>query len=144
MLRNIFLVSLFIYAVSAAHWEIREVDSAEDELEETPDDNMVKQKFPGMCSLCKYVMKHVKARISTDSTPDEIKNMLMNLCENAWLLKGQCEKFVKNHIHTLIDELMTHDGPNTICAKVLVCKFGPPIKEFIFIHDRAAKENKKM
>ncbi|NP_001298723.1 NK-lysin tandem duplicate 1 isoform X1 [Danio rerio] len=144
MLRNIFLVGLLIYAVSAAHWEVREVDSAEDELEETPNDNMVKQKFPGMCSLCKYVMKHVKERISADSTPDEIKNKLMNLCEKAWLLKGQCQKFVKTHLHTLIDELMTNDGVNTICAKALVCKFGPPRKEFNFIHDRAVNENEKM
>ncbi|NP_001298721.1 NK-lysin tandem duplicate 2 precursor [Danio rerio] len=137
MLRNIFLVSLLIYAVSAAHWEVREVDSAEDELEETPEDNMVKQKFPGKCTICKYIMNQVKKRLSTKSTPDEIKNNLMNICNKAVVLKSQCKKFIQKHIHTLIDELMNDDGPNTICTKVHACKSEPPIKEFIFIHEQA-------
>ncbi|KAI2647149.1 hypothetical protein H4Q32_029856 [Labeo rohita] len=34
MLRNIFLVTLLVYAVCATHWEIREVGSAEDQDEE--------------------------------------------------------------------------------------------------------------
>ncbi|KAK9959663.1 hypothetical protein ABG768_009771 [Culter alburnus] len=130
MLRNVFLVSLLIYAVCAAHWEIREVDSAEDELEEILAD-MTEQQIFDKCSICKYIMKKVKKRISSKATPDEIKTKLNNTCEKAGPLKSKCKHFVEKYLSTLIDELMTDDGPKTICTKVHACKPEPPIKEFI-------------
>ncbi|XP_048046947.1 NK-lysin tandem duplicate 2 [Megalobrama amblycephala] len=130
MLRNVFLVSLLIYAVCAAHWEIREVDSAEDELEEILAD-MTEQQIFDKCAICKYIMKKVKKRIPSNATPDEIKTKLNNTCEKARLLKSKCKHFVEKYLSTLIDELMTDDGPKTICIKLNACKPEPPIKEFI-------------
>ncbi|CAM4649096.1 unnamed protein product [Leuciscus chuanchicus] len=138
MLRNVFLVSLLIYAVFAAHWEIREEGSAEEDLEEIIAESLKEQQASPVCSICKYIMKKVKKRISSKATPDEIKSKLNNTCEKAGPLKSRCKKFVAKHLSTLIDELMTDDGPKTICAKVHACKpQPPPIKEFTVSHDPA-------
>ncbi|KAK7142722.1 hypothetical protein R3I94_012166 [Phoxinus phoxinus] len=126
MLRNVFLVSLLIYAVCAVHWEIREVGSAEEELEEISADSVTKQEIFPMCSICKSIMKSVKKKLSPKPTPDEIKTKLNNTCE-AWPLTSKCKKFVAKYLNALIDELMTDDGPKTICAKVRACKLKPPI-----------------
>ncbi|XP_073682550.1 antimicrobial peptide NK-lysin-like [Garra rufa] len=138
MLRNILLVSLLAYAVCAAHWEIREVDSAEDEDEEfSADVEMMKPQSSIGCSICKSIMNKVKKRISSNATPDEIKTKLNNTCEKIRLLRAQCKRFVQKYLHTLVDELMTDDGPKAICAKIRICKPKPPIKEFIVVRDQA-------
>ncbi|XP_026142324.1 antimicrobial peptide NK-lysin-like [Carassius auratus] len=137
MLRNIFLVSLLIYAVCAAHWEIREVDSAEDQDEEISADSMSTQQIFNKCDICKKIMKAVKKKLSANATPHEIKEKLNNACNKLKLVSGQCKKLVQKYLHAIIDELMTEDGPNTICTKIHACKSNPPIKEFIFVHDQA-------
>ncbi|XP_058606100.1 prosaposin-like [Onychostoma macrolepis] len=137
MLRNIFLVSLLVYAVCAAHWDIREVDSAEDQDEEISADGMPKQQIFTKCSLCKTILKAVKKKLSSNATPNEIKTKLNNFCDKLKLASGQCRKFVQKYLHNIIDELMTDDGPNTICTKIHACKTKPPIKDFIFVHDQA-------
>ncbi|XP_026085984.1 antimicrobial peptide NK-lysin-like [Carassius auratus] len=141
MLRNIFLVSMLIYAVCAVHWEIREVDSAEDQDEEISvfqaDDEMMEQQSSLECKICKLIMKLVKKKIPSNATPDEIKSKLNDTCEKVRLLRVQCKHFVQKYLHNLIDELMTDDGPQTICTKIHVCKQESPIKEIIFVHDQA-------
>uniref|UniRef100_A0A8C1G531 NK-lysin tandem duplicate 1 n=1 Tax=Cyprinus carpio TaxID=7962 RepID=A0A8C1G531_CYPCA len=137
MLRNIFLVSLLVYAVCAAHWEIREVDSAEDQYEEISADGMPKQQIFNKCDICKKIMKAVKKKLPPNATPDEIKEKLKNVCDKFKPVSGQCKKLVQKYLRNIIDELMTEDGPNTICTKIHVCKSKPPIKEFILVHDQA-------
>ncbi|XP_016311335.1 antimicrobial peptide NK-lysin-like [Sinocyclocheilus anshuiensis] len=137
MLRNIFLVSLLVCAVCADHWEIREVDSAEDQDEEISADGMPKQQIFSKCNTCKTIMKAVKKKLSPNATPDEIKTKLNKACDKFKLVSGQCKKLVQKYLHNIIDELMTDDGPNTICIKIHACKPKPPIKEFIFAHDQA-------
>ncbi|XP_039537775.1 NK-lysin tandem duplicate 2 [Pimephales promelas] len=136
MLRNVFLVSLLIYAVCADHWEDREVGSAEEELEELEEillDGVMKEQIFTRCSICKYIMKRVKKKISTKASPDAIKDKLNNTCEKAGPLKSKCKHFVEKYLKTLIDELMTDDGPKTICVKVHACKpEPPPIKKLFF------------
>uniref|UniRef100_A0A8C1SFB7 NK-lysin tandem duplicate 1 n=1 Tax=Cyprinus carpio TaxID=7962 RepID=A0A8C1SFB7_CYPCA len=141
MLRNIFLVSLLIYAVCAAHWEIREVDSAEDQDEEISADGMPKQQIFVICKICKSIMKAVKKKLPPNAKPEEIKKKLDNFCDNLILGSGRCKKLVQNYLHKIIDELMTEDGPNTICTKIHACKPKQPIKEFIFVHDHQAHNN---
>ncbi|RXN19287.1 antimicrobial peptide NK-lysin-like protein [Labeo rohita] len=121
MLRNIFLVSLLVYAVCAAHWEIREVDSAEDQNEDMCADDMMKEQKV-LCSACKTIIKMVKEKIPSNATPEDIKTKLNNICEKMKLLKRKCMDLVQKHLHGLIDELMTDDGPKAICTKIHVCK----------------------
>nr|QGA69873.1 NK-lysin antimicrobial peptide type 4 [Sinocrossocheilus bamaensis] len=144
MLRNIFLVSLLVYAVCAAHWEIREVGSAEDQDQEISADGMPKQQMSIKCDICKRIMKEVKKKISANPTPDEIKTKLNNICDKFKPLRVQCKHFVEKYLQNLIDELMTDDGPNAICTKIHVCKEARTIKEFIVVHDQAQflNENK--
>ncbi|XP_050989230.1 prosaposin-like [Labeo rohita] len=125
MLRNIFLVSLLVYAVCAAQWEIRKVDFAEDQDEEISADGMLKQQMSVKCDLCKTIMKEVKKKISANATPDEIKTKLNNMCDKLKPLRVQCKHFVEKYLQNLIDELMTDDGPNTICTKIHACKSEP-------------------
>ncbi|KAK2879089.1 hypothetical protein QQF64_010768 [Cirrhinus molitorella] len=122
MLRNIFLVSLLIYAVSASHWEIREVDSAEDQDEEISADGM---PMSVRCEICKRIMKEVKKKISANPTPDEIKTKLNNICDKFKPLSAQCKDFVEKYLQNLVDELMTDDGPIAICTKIHACKSEP-------------------
>ncbi|RXN19282.1 antimicrobial peptide NK-lysin-like protein [Labeo rohita] len=122
MLRNIFLVSLLVYAVCAAHWQIREVDSAEDQNEDMCADGIPK---PNMCKACKDIIEK-----------DEIKAMVNNTCKTLWA-ESLCKKFMNKYLHGVIDELMTDDGPQTICTKIHACKPEPPIKEFIVVRDQA-------
>ncbi|RXN19283.1 antimicrobial peptide NK-lysin-like protein [Labeo rohita] len=75
MLRNIFLVSLLVYAVCAAHWEIREVDSAEDQDEDMCDEvkatlNKTREKLtkPLKCLYLHGLIDELK----TDDGPDTI------------------------------------------------------------------------
>ncbi|RXN19284.1 antimicrobial peptide NK-lysin-like protein [Labeo rohita] len=120
MLRNIFLVNLLVYAVCAAHWEIREVDSAEDQNEDMCADGIPKLN---LCKTCKDIIEKVKKHVFCDSTSDEIKATLKKACEKAgMLLKHPCKILVKKYLHGLIDELKTDDGPNTICTKIHACK----------------------
>ncbi|XP_073682610.1 antimicrobial peptide NK-lysin-like [Garra rufa] len=137
MFRNFFLVSLLIYAVCAAHWEIREVDSAEDQDDEISADGMMEQQIKAIkCDTCKAIMKEVKKKISAKPTPDEIKTKLNNICDKFKLLRVQCKHFVEKYLQNLIDELMTDDGPNTICTKIHACK-NRTIKEFTVVPDQA-------
>ncbi|KAI2646485.1 Prosaposin [Labeo rohita] len=69
---------------------------------------------PNMCKTCKDIIEKVKKHVFCNSTP-----------------------VVKKYLHGLIDELMTDDGPNTICTKIHACKPEPPIKEFIVVRDQA-------
>ncbi|XP_043118362.1 antimicrobial peptide NK-lysin-like [Puntigrus tetrazona] len=137
MLRNILLVGFLVSAVCAAHWEIREVDSAEDQDEGISADVTPKQQI-GVCSICKSVMKAVKKKLSANADAEEVKTKLNNTCEKMKLLSGPCKKLVKKYLHSIVDELMTDDGPKTICTKIHVCKPKLPLKEFIFMRDRLA------
>ncbi|RXN19285.1 antimicrobial peptide NK-lysin-like protein [Labeo rohita] len=119
MLRNIFLIGLLIYAVCAAHWEIREVESAEDQDEDICADGIPK---PNMCEACKDMIEKVKKHIVCDSTSDEIKATLKKACEEAGIvLKHPCDYLVKKYLHVVIDDLMKDDGPHTICTKIHAC-----------------------
>lgn len=118
------------------------MDSAEDQDEEIScdafhADGMPKQKIFSKCTICKSIMKAVKKKLSSKATPDEIKAKLNNVCDKFKPVNGHCKKFVQKYLHNIIDELMTKDGPNTICTKIHACKTKPPIKEFIFVHDQA-------
>ncbi|TRY56607.1 hypothetical protein DNTS_003517 [Danionella cerebrum] len=169
MLRNIFLLSLLVHAVCSTHWEVREVDSAEDELEEipdygtanekalsicsicqkilnsvkkkvscntTPDHGTANEKAFSICSICQKILNSVKKKVSRNTTPDSIKGKLIEGCNKLFIGKTLCKKFVTAHLHTLVDELMTDDGPRTICAKAGACKKPPAIKEFIFVDEQ--------
>uniref|UniRef100_A0A8C1MD38 NK-lysin tandem duplicate 1 n=1 Tax=Cyprinus carpio TaxID=7962 RepID=A0A8C1MD38_CYPCA len=132
MLRNIFLVSLLVYAVCAAHWDVREVDSAEDQDEEISADGIptfVK------CLICNKIVKKVKKKLSNKPTVVEIKTKLNKACYILTFKKkkAECKNLVEKYMDKLIDELMTKDGPKTICTKI----FGCNIKEVIFVHDQA-------
>ncbi|TRY56608.1 hypothetical protein DNTS_003517 [Danionella cerebrum] len=121
MLRNIFLLSLLVHAVCSTHWEVREVDSAEDELEEIPDYGTANEKALSICSICQKILNSVKKKVSCNTTPDSIKGKLIEGCNKLFIGKTLCKKFVMKHLHTLVDELMTNDGPRTICAKAGAC-----------------------
>ncbi|RXN19288.1 antimicrobial peptide NK-lysin-like protein [Labeo rohita] len=121
MLRNIFLVTLLVYAVCATHWEIREVGSAEDQDEEIYADDMMKEQI-FLCSACKTLIAMVKKRIPSNATAVDIKAKLNNFCGKMWLLKRTCLNIVQKHLHGLVDELMKNDGPNAVCTKIHVCK----------------------
>ncbi|RXN19286.1 antimicrobial peptide NK-lysin-like protein [Labeo rohita] len=126
MLRNIFLIGLLIYAVCAAHWEIREVESAEDQDEDIRADGIPK---PNLCKICKDVVEKVKKHIVCDSTQDEIKATLKKACEETKpLLILPCKCLVKRYLNGVIDDLMTDDGPDTICTKVHACKMKIKVK----------------
>ncbi|TRY91790.1 hypothetical protein DNTS_021913 [Danionella cerebrum] len=122
MLRNIFLLSLLVHAVCSTHWEVREVDSAEDELEEIPNHGTANEKALFICSTCQNLLKSVKSHLSNISTPDGIKGKLIEGCNLLnFFVRIICKQFVVAHLHTLVDELMTNDGPRTICAKAGAC-----------------------
>ncbi|XP_059376966.1 prosaposin-like [Carassius carassius] len=121
MLRNIFLVSLLIYAVCGAHWEIREVDSAEDQDEEISADGMPKQQSIGECIICKTIVKAVKTLLSHKPTVEEIKTKLKKVCAIFDHRKDSCENFIETYIKKLVDELMTDDAPNKVCSLILIC-----------------------
>ncbi|XP_042598980.1 prosaposin-like isoform X2 [Cyprinus carpio] len=121
MLRNIFLVSLLIFAVCAAHWEIREVDSAEDQDKEISADGMPKQQSSSECIICKLIVKAVKTLLSHKPTVDEIKTKLKKGCDVLNQRKDPCKNFVEKYMNKLIKELMTDDAPNKVCSKILIC-----------------------
>ncbi|KAI7804962.1 prosaposin-like [Triplophysa rosa] len=135
MLRNVFLITLLICSACAVHWEIREVASSDD-VDEMPADRMTGRK-PGVCWVCKWVVKKVKKSISTTSTPDEIKNKLLDACDQSGFLKAQCKSLVSKDSSTLVEEISTSDDPNTICTNLNVCTSKPPPrKDFILSSDR--------
>ncbi|XP_056623085.1 antimicrobial peptide NK-lysin-like [Triplophysa dalaica] len=121
MLRNVFLVTLVMCSVCAVHWEIREVESSED-VDVMPADKMTKQKLPGVCWACNWVMRKVKKMITPNSTKEEIEKDLHAVCEKIGFLKSLCKSFVKKYLGTLVEDLSTTDGPKTICVNVGVCK----------------------
>ncbi|XP_050957493.1 antimicrobial peptide NK-lysin [Labeo rohita] len=120
MLRNIFLVTLLVYAVCATHWEIREVGSAEDQDEEISADDMMKEQI-FLCSACKTLIAMVKNMIPAHATPVQIKGILEYFCGKMWLLRGTCLNIVRQHLHDLVDELMKNDSTNAVCTKIHVC-----------------------
>ncbi|XP_052435853.1 prosaposin isoform X6 [Carassius gibelio] len=121
MLRNIFLVSLLIYAVCAAHWDISEVDSAEDQDEEISADGMPTQQSSSECIICKLIVKAVKTLLSHKPTVDEIKTKLKKGCNLLNQRKDPCKHFIEKYMNKLVDELMTDDAPNKVCSKILIC-----------------------
>ncbi|XP_026142325.1 prosaposin-like [Carassius auratus] len=125
MLRNIFLVSFIIYAVCAAHWEIREVDSAEDQDEEISADGMTTQHSSSECIICKLIVKAVKTLLSHKPTVDEIKTKLKKGCNLLNKRKDPCKHFIEKHMNKLVKALKTKDSPKIICSKILICESEP-------------------
>ncbi|XP_056623087.1 prosaposin-like [Triplophysa dalaica] len=131
MLRNIIFIACLLCSVCAAHWEIREVESSED-VDDMPADGMTKQKLPGLCWVCKWVMNKVKKRVTVNSTPDEIKTKLFATCDQIGFMKKECKKFIQKYMSTLVEELSTTDGPKTICTSIRACKSKSAfLKDFI-------------
>ncbi|XP_073725262.1 prosaposin-like [Misgurnus anguillicaudatus] len=132
MLRNIFLVTLIVYSVSAVHLKIYEVDSNEDLHQEEPAEGLTTtQQVFGACTACKWVMDKIKKTISKNSTPDQIKGKLYGYCEKTGFLKKTCNFFINEYLNTLIEEFSTNDGPKAICTKFRACKSKQSIMEFI-------------
>ncbi|KAI5102395.1 hypothetical protein C0J45_7747, partial [Silurus meridionalis] len=83
---------------------------------------MPEEQIPGVCSICKRIMKKVKHHLGNHENAEKIKEKLMNLCDKLGPVKNICRKMVTKNIDMLVEELSTDDDPKTICAKAGLCK----------------------
>ncbi|XP_034164192.1 antimicrobial peptide NK-lysin isoform X2 [Pangasianodon hypophthalmus] len=124
MFWNLLIASFFIGSACAMHLEYLKVDSAEELLVGTLDEDlpMPEEQLPGVCWICKWVMKKVKKHLGNRENAEQIKEKLKRGCDKIGFLKDQCKKIVDKNIDILVEELSTDDDPKTICANIGVCK----------------------
>ncbi|KAJ8333205.1 hypothetical protein SKAU_G00421010 [Synaphobranchus kaupii] len=97
---------------------------------ETDDDMALKaeaeaettENIPVLCSICKRIMKKVKARLSDHPSKEEIKEKLQKVCKKIRPFKRKCKKLVKKYLTKLVYELLTSDSARTACVKIKLCK----------------------
>ncbi|KAF7704454.1 hypothetical protein HF521_021526 [Silurus meridionalis] len=111
MLRNVLVAFFIIASACAMHLEYLKVDSEELHdgtlisatsnvyVGQDEDLLMPEEQIPGVCSICKRIMKKVKHHLGNHENAEKIKEKLMNLCDKL----GPVKKFVgKWLLRTLI------------------------------------------
>nr|ABC17997.1 NK-lysin type 3 [Ictalurus punctatus] len=123
MLRNLLVASFLIGAAYAVHLEYLKVDS-EELLDETWDEDLLmpEEQIPGLCWICKRLMKKVKKHLGNHENAEKIKEKLRRGCDKLPAVKDLCKKMVNKNIDLLVEELSTDDDPKAICAKAGLCK----------------------
>ncbi|XP_053093650.1 antimicrobial peptide NK-lysin-like [Pangasianodon hypophthalmus] len=129
MFWNLLIASFFIGSACAMHLEYLKVDSAEellvgtlDSVDQDEDLPMPEEQLPGVCWICKWVMKKVKKHLGNRENAEQIKEKLKRGCDKIGLLKDRCKKIVDKNIDILVEELSTDDDPKTMCANAGICK----------------------
>ncbi|KAK3563639.1 hypothetical protein QTP86_031878 [Hemibagrus guttatus] len=134
MLRNILLVSFFIGSACSFYLEYLKVNSEElidgtlvsatspDSVDQDEDLPVHEEQIPGVCFLCKQVVKKVKKHLGNHENANKIKEKLKRGCDYLPVGKDICKKMVNNHIDILVEELSTDDDPKTVCVKAGICK----------------------
>ncbi|XP_041703048.1 antimicrobial peptide NK-lysin-like [Coregonus clupeaformis] len=124
MKTSLFLLALCLLACSVweIHGQCQEVDPDDQEVVEAQPEKHMEQQLKGTCWVCKWALNKVKKSISTSSSPEELKQKLLSVCDNVGFLKSMCEDLVKKHLWVLIEELSTSDDVRTICVKIKACK----------------------
>ncbi|KAG7465958.1 hypothetical protein MATL_G00159650 [Megalops atlanticus] len=111
-------------------WEHHEM-FIEDEDNEGTDNELEVQsgaearaQLPGVCWACKWIVKRMKKSfaITKGTTPEEVKNKLLGMCDRIGFLKSLCRRFLGKVADKLAEELSTTDDVATICANVHACK----------------------
>ncbi|KAG5856128.1 uncharacterized protein LOC118220325 isoform X1 [Anguilla anguilla] len=83
------------------------------------------QKIPGVCYLCKLIMRKVKASV-TNGSKAAIESALHNVCNTMnFFVRSICKGVVSKYFMQLVDELMTPDGPRQACKKIHLCWWSP-------------------
>ncbi|CAB1330664.1 unnamed protein product [Coregonus sp. 'balchen'] len=124
MKTSLVLLSLCLLACSVweIHGQCQEVDPDDQEVVEAQPEKHMEQQLKGTCWVCKWALNKVKKSISTSSSPEELKQKLLSVCDNVGFLKSMCKGLVKKHLWVLIEELSTSDDVRTICVKIKACK----------------------
>uniref|UniRef100_A0A4W5LTM3 Saposin B-type domain-containing protein n=1 Tax=Hucho hucho TaxID=62062 RepID=A0A4W5LTM3_9TELE len=115
-------LSLLACSVWESHGQCQEVDLVDQEVVEAQLGKRLEQQLKGTCWVCKWALNKVKKSISTSSSPEDLKQKLLSVCDNVGFLKSMCKGLVKKHLWVLIEELSTSDDVRTICVNIKACK----------------------
>ncbi|XP_070971477.1 antimicrobial peptide NK-lysin-like [Oncorhynchus clarkii lewisi] len=115
-------LSLLACSVWEIHGQCQEVDLDDQEVLEAKPEKRMEQQLKGTCWACKWALNKVKKSITTSSSPEELKQTLLSVCDNIGFLKSVCKGLVKKHLWVLIEELSTSDDVRTICVNIKACK----------------------
>ncbi|XP_060735143.1 antimicrobial peptide NK-lysin-like isoform X2 [Tachysurus vachellii] len=123
MLWNLLIASVFIGTACAVHLEYLKIDSAEEPLDGSLDEDlpMSEVQLPGACWVCKWAMQNVKKHVSSKSTVETIKGQLATVCDGIGFLRFICKALINKYMDTLAEELSTTDNPKTICVNIGIC-----------------------
>ncbi|KAG5856129.1 hypothetical protein ANANG_G00004740 [Anguilla anguilla] len=81
------------------------------------------QKIPGVCYICKLIMRKVSLHKGSQVV---IERALHTVCNSVFfLVRGVCRGVVSKYFKSLVQELMTHDGPRRACKKIHLCWWSP-------------------
>ncbi|CDQ87959.1 unnamed protein product [Oncorhynchus mykiss] len=115
-------LSLLACSVWEMHGQCHEVDLDDQEVVEAQPEKRVEQQLQGTCWVCEWALNKVKKSISSSSSPEEIKQKLLSICDKIPFVKSMCKRLVKKHLWVLIEELSTSDDVRTICVNIKACK----------------------
>ncbi|XP_026789995.1 antimicrobial peptide NK-lysin-like isoform X2 [Pangasianodon hypophthalmus] len=123
MFWNLLIASFFIGSACAMHLEYLKVDSAEEPLVGTLDEDlpMPEEQLPGVCWACEWAMKKVKRHLADNANADMIKAELTKVCDSIGFLRSLCKTMINRYLDILVEELSTTDNPRRICANIGVC-----------------------
>ncbi|XP_064783036.1 antimicrobial peptide NK-lysin-like [Oncorhynchus masou masou] len=124
MKTSLFLLALNLLACSVweIHGQCQEVDLDDQEVLEAKPEKRMEQQLKGTCWACKWALNKVKKSITTSSSPEELKQTLLSVCNDIGFLKSVCKGLVKKHLWVLIEEVSTSDDVRTICVNIKACK----------------------
>ncbi|KAK3580729.1 hypothetical protein CHS0354_005737 [Potamilus streckersoni] len=75
-----------------------------------------------MCTVCKLVMKELQQYIQKNSTKEEIKKALENVCTNfPATISQECKDFVDQYTDVIISLLQQEIEPDKICTTIGLC-----------------------
>jgi saposin len=75
------------------------------------------------CNLCQYVVNYLDAVIQSNSTETQLQVFLENVCQilPSETLQTQCDSLVDSYGKLIIQYLIEHADPQTVCQAIGIC-----------------------
>ncbi|XP_066546891.1 saposin-C [Amia ocellicauda] len=106
---------LFIAALGNAHLD-------DELLEDQPLQTYGEKSIPGVCVVCRFIVKRIQRTLPENKTKEAIVEKLHSVCNIMRFLKAACTRVIGRYSGNLADALMASSDPREVCRQVKLCK----------------------
>ncbi|XP_048831587.1 antimicrobial peptide NK-lysin-like isoform X3 [Brienomyrus brachyistius] len=125
ILAGVLILSALAESAVVDRWEYRELyiqkfNETGEDLQEL--EALLEEELPGVCWACKWIVRKVRRLIGDNKTPENVKDVLSQVCDKIGFLRSMCKRFISKVSDMLVEELSTTDNPRQACMNLKACK----------------------